>query len=48
MQPAVFLRLGAEQDFQGFGGLHAADDADQRREYAEQGACPVVGLPVVK
>ena len=46
-QLAVCRRADACQDFQCFGGLGGADDADQRGEYAEQGAgAVVVGVAV--
>ena len=33
-----------DDEFQGFCCLHRSDDADQRGEYAEQGACAVIGV----
>ena len=41
-----FARAG--EDFKGFCGLGRADDADQRRKYAEQGASAVIGGISVK
>lgn len=42
------LAVVAQQDFQGFGRLQAADDADQWGKHAKQGAGTVVGGFAVK
>ena len=47
-QFAVCRFACAGKDFEGFGGLSGADDADERGKHAEQGAGAVVGGVAVK